>query len=57
MVGFDREMRRIARIVGFIFATGTLLFVVAAALFGGVLWKYEQELPDYSVLPRRRSRK
>jgi penicillin-binding protein 1A len=50
MEGFDREMRGIARIIGFIFATGTLLFVVAAAVFGGVLWKYEQELPDYSLL-------
>ena len=43
-------MRGIARIIGFIFATGALLFVVAAALLGGVLWKYEQGLPDYSVL-------
>ena len=43
-------MRGIARIIGFIFATGALLFVVAAAVFAGVLWKYEQELPDYSVL-------
>ena len=50
MEGFDREMRGIARIIGFIFATGTLLFVVAAAVFAGVLWKYEQELPDYSLL-------
>ncbi|HEY1780755.1 MAG TPA: penicillin-binding protein 1A [Roseiarcus sp.] len=43
-------MRGIARIIGFIFATGALLFVVAAAVFAGVLWKYEQALPDYSVL-------
>ena len=50
MEGFDREMRGIARVIGFIFATGALLFVVAGALLGGVLWKYEQELPDYSVL-------
>ena len=50
MEGFDREMRGIARIIGFIFATGALLFVVAAAVFAGVLWKYEQDLPDYSVL-------
>src|ERR1700729_2771211 len=50
MEGFDREMRGIARIIGFIFATGALLFVVVAAVFAGVLWKYEQELPDYSLL-------
>ena len=43
-------MRGIARIVGFIFATGTLLFTVAAAVFAGVIWKYEQDLPDYSLL-------
>jgi penicillin-binding protein 1A len=43
-------MRGIARIIGFVFATGALLFVVAAALFAGVLWKYEQDLPDYSLL-------
>ena len=50
MEGFDREMRGIARVIGFIFATGALLFIVAATVFAGVLWKYEQELPDYSVL-------
>ena len=43
-------MRGIARIIGFIFATGAFVFVVAAAVFAGVLWKYEQELPDYSLL-------
>ena len=50
MEGFDREMRGIARIIGFIFATGTLVFVAAAAIFAGVVWKYEQDLPDYTVL-------
>src|SRR5580698_4125530 len=43
-------MRGIARILGFIFATGALLFVVAAAVFAGVIWKYEQDLPDYTLL-------
>src|SRR5580700_1954381 len=50
MEGFDREMRGIARIIGFIFATGTLVFVVAAAILAGVIWKYEQDLPDYTLL-------
>ena len=50
MEGFDRQMRGIARIIGFIFATGTLVFVAAAAIFAGVVWKYEQDLPDYTVL-------
>jgi penicillin-binding protein 1A len=43
-------MRGIARIIGFVFATGALLFVVAAAIFAGVVWKYEQDLPDYTQL-------
>ena len=38
MEGFDREMRGIVRIFGFIFATGALVFVVAAVLFAGVFW-------------------
>ena len=25
-----------------------MLFVVAAGVFAGVVWKYEQDLPDYS---------
>src|SRR5271169_5187226 len=50
MEGFDREMRGLVRIIGFIFATGALLFVVAAAVFAGVVWKYEQDLPDYTQL-------
>jgi penicillin-binding protein 1A len=43
-------MRGIARIIGFVFATGTLVFIAAAAIFAGVVWKYEQDLPDYTVL-------
>ena len=43
-------MRGIARLIGFIFATGALLFIVGAAVVGGVVWKYEQDLPDYTQL-------
>ncbi|HEY6518318.1 MAG TPA: transglycosylase domain-containing protein, partial [Roseiarcus sp.] len=43
-------MRGIARIIGFMFATGALVFVAAAAIFAGVIWKYEQDLPDYTLL-------
>ena len=43
-------MRGIARIIGFIFATGAMLFVLAAGALAAVIWKYEQDLPDYSVL-------
>jgi hypothetical protein len=44
------EMREIARIVGSLFATGALLFIVAAAILAGVVWTYQQGLPDYSRL-------
>ena len=48
--GFVRTMRAILRLLGFIFATGAIVFVVAAAVLGAVIWKYEQDLPDYSQL-------
>jgi penicillin-binding protein 1A len=43
-------MRGIARFIGFIFATGAILFVVGAAVIGAIVWKYQQDLPDYSQL-------
>ena len=43
-------MRGIARFVGFIFATAAILFVIVAAVVAGVVWHYEQDLPDYSQL-------
>ncbi len=43
-------MRGIARLFGFIFATGAIIFVVASAILAAVVWKYEQDLPDYSQL-------
>ena len=43
-------MRLIARFLGFVFATGALLFVIGAAAAGLVIWKYEQDLPDYTQL-------
>ncbi len=43
-------MRGIARIFGFMFATGAMLFVLAAGVLAAVVWKYEQDLPDYSQL-------
>ena len=32
------------------FATGAMLFVLAAGVLAAVVWKYEQDLPDYSQL-------
>src|SRR5579863_1261458 len=43
-------MRRIARFIGFIFATCAIVFVVLSAVVGAVVWKYQQDLPDYSQL-------
>src|SRR5450432_392947 len=43
-------MRGIARFLGFVFATSAILFIIAAAGVGAVVWKYEQDLPDYSQL-------
>jgi penicillin-binding protein 1A len=43
-------MRFIARFLGLIFATGAIVFVVGAAAAGLVIWKYEQDLPDYTQL-------
>ncbi|HWG06893.1 MAG TPA: transglycosylase domain-containing protein, partial [Beijerinckiaceae bacterium] len=43
-------MRRIARFLGFLFATGAILFVLGAGAAGLVVWHYEQGLPDYTQL-------
>jgi penicillin-binding protein 1A len=43
-------MRLIARFIGFAFATGAILFVVLACVSGALLWKYQQDLPDYTQL-------
>jgi penicillin-binding protein 1A len=43
-------MRLIARFFGFAFATGTILFLVVAAVAAGVVWHYQQDLPDYTQL-------
>jgi penicillin-binding protein 1A len=39
-----------ARFFGFVFATGALLFVLAALSLGGLLYVYSKDLPDYSQL-------
>ena len=43
-------MRGIARFLGFLFATGAIVFVVVAAVVATVIWKFEQDLPDYTQL-------
>jgi len=46
----NRNMRSIARVLGFVFATGAMIFVVGAGALAVFIWKYEQDLPDYSQL-------
>ena len=46
----EDDMRAIGRFFGFLFATGAILFVLAAAVAAVVIFKFEQDLPDYSHL-------
>ncbi|HZL30169.1 MAG TPA: penicillin-binding protein 1A [Pseudolabrys sp.] len=43
-------MRFILRFLGFLFAAGTIMFVVGVAAVAGLLWHYSKDLPDYSQL-------
>ena len=43
-------MRLIARFFGFIFATGAIVFVIGACVAAFFVWKYQQDLPDYTQL-------
>ena len=43
-------MRLIARFFGFIFATGAIVFVLGAIGAAGLIWHYQQDLPDYTQL-------
>src|SRR5947209_17282629 len=43
-------MRALGRFLGFLFATGAIVFVILAAAAAVVIFKFEQDLPDYSHL-------
>ena len=43
-------MKLLLRFLGFLFAAGTILFVVGVAATAGLLWHYSKDLPDYSQL-------
>ena len=43
-------MRLLLRFLGFLFAAGTTVFLVATAAAAVLLWHYSQQLPDYSQL-------
>jgi len=43
-------MKLFLRFLGFLFAAGTILFIVGIAGTAGLLWHYSKDLPDYSQL-------
>ena len=43
-------MRLLVRFLGFLFAAGTVLFLVGVAGVAGMIWHYSKDLPDYSQL-------
>src|SRR6202451_4019645 len=43
-------MKLLLRFFGFLFAAGTILFVVGGAATAGLLWHYSKDLPDYRQL-------
>jgi penicillin-binding protein 1A len=43
-------MRLLLRFLGFMFALGTIVFVIGGAAAGYFAWKFSQDLPDYSQL-------
>ena len=43
-------MRLLVRFVGFLFAAGTVVFLVGVAAAAGLIWHYSKDLPDYSQL-------
>ena len=43
-------MKLLLRFLGFLFAAGTILFVVGVAGVSALLWHYSKDLPDYSQL-------
>jgi penicillin-binding protein 1A len=43
-------MKLIARFLGFLFAGGTILFLVGVTATAGLMWHFSKDLPDYSQL-------
>src|SRR5499426_490159 len=43
-------MKLLLRFFGFLFAAGTIVFVVGVAAAAGLLWHFSKDLPDYSQL-------
>src|ERR1700683_3183890 len=43
-------MRLLVRFLGFLFAAGSVLFLVGVAAAAGLIWHFSKDLPDYSQL-------
>jgi penicillin-binding protein 1A len=43
-------MRLLLRFMGFLFAAGTIVFLVGVAGVAGLIWHFSKDLPDYSQL-------
>ncbi|WP_342722212.1 penicillin-binding protein 1A [Bradyrhizobium sp. B097] len=43
-------MRLLVRFMGFLFAAGTVMFLVGVAAVAGAIWHFSKDLPDYSQL-------
>src|SRR6187200_145179 len=43
-------MRLLVRFMGFLFAAGTVVFLVGVGAAAGLLWHFSKDLPDYSQL-------
>src|ERR1700710_2200226 len=43
-------MRLLIRFMGFLFAAGTVVFLVGVAAVAGLIWHFSRDLPDYSQL-------
>ena len=44
------SMKLLLRFLGFLFAAGTIVFVVGVCAVAGLLWHFSKDLPDYSQL-------
>src|SRR6202167_99469 len=43
-------MKFVLRLLGFLFAAGTIVFIAGIAAVAGLMWHYSRDLPDYSQL-------
>ena len=43
-------MRLMFRFFGFLFAAGTIVFLVGVGAAAGLVWHFSKDLPDYSTL-------